>query len=548
MVHSLLTASLFLLRREAASVSRRAQETQEAGVLEGAQDVVDSGFTGALAAGWAQLRSRMAGAQTAAAAAADGAEAAPASSNGGNAAGDAAAADAADAVDAASARAMSRSAQLLARADSAELWRDRMFMLMLAWVVVEDLLGDVCGVSLFGIDLDCDGYGGSGHSPQRAGGSQPVMAKESVDVLLRLFGSWCQANLFALLGRKDALVVLLGPDKVIFGLVGAVLGGVVVAAAALLRAPQLQVRLQGISSREHALACRASLPSACFVLGSAVRSDLFSPPVCCCIKALGAQDHATPTAVLRAVDAARKPVCAGRRHPAGGAPRARAGALPADQPVHPRGLPRRRGRDGAPPLPCRGCAPPRGARAEHHVAPLGGGDGRGPAAAHPAAGGEGVGAREARHADGQSPLRCGRRGTQQGEAGCQRARGHGARFGRCERAEPCTHPQRSLRCGNEGPWKACGALHGRQQRICVKREAIKVDGYHRPFSIHIHHLPFTFTSWLLVSGLSGLLSFLSSVFCLLSSVFSLQSPVWTPVNVTRHSFSFSLLCVQFKIN
>ena len=145
---------------------------------------------------------------------------------------------------------MSRSAQLLARADSAELWRDRMFLLMLAWVVVEDLLGDVCGFSLFGVDLDRDGYGGSfdgsgRRSTLRGDGSQPVMAKESVDVLLRLFGSWCQANLFALLGRKDALVVLLGPDKVIFGLVGAVLGGVVVAAAALLRAPQLQVRLLG---------------------------------------------------------------------------------------------------------------------------------------------------------------------------------------------------------------------------------------------------------------------------------------------------------------
>ena len=35
---------------------------------------------------------------------------------------------------------------------------------MLAWVVAEDLLNDVCGLSLFGFDLDRDGYGGSAKS------------------------------------------------------------------------------------------------------------------------------------------------------------------------------------------------------------------------------------------------------------------------------------------------------------------------------------------------------------------------------------------------
>jgi hypothetical protein len=258
MVHSLLTASLFLLRRQAASVSRVAQETQEAGVLQGAQGVVDGGVTGALSAGWSQLRARFGGgggggaqgsdddaaaAEAACAAAAATAAAAtePAAAAAAAAAGssDCAAAEAAAAAQAAALeRAASGSAALLASAERAERWRDRVFLAMLAWVVVEDLLGDVCGLSPFP-DLDRDGYGGG-----KSGGigGQPVMSKESVDVLLRLFGSWCQANLFELLGRKDALVILLGPDKVIFGLVGAVLGGVVVAAAALLRAPQLQVR------------------------------------------------------------------------------------------------------------------------------------------------------------------------------------------------------------------------------------------------------------------------------------------------------------------
>jgi len=264
MVHSLLTASLFLLRRQAASVSRVAQETQEAGVLQGAQGVVDGGVTGALSAGWSQLRARFGGgggggggggaqgsdddaaaaeaasaaaAATAAAATEPAAAAAAAAAAAGSS--DCAAAEAAAAAQAAALeRAASGSAALLASAERAELWRDRVFLAMLAWVVVEDLLGDVCGLSPFP-DLDRDGYGGG-----KSGGigGQPVMSKESVDVLLRLFGSWCQANLFELLGRKDALVILLGPDKVIFGLVGAVLGGVVVAAAALLRAPQLQVR------------------------------------------------------------------------------------------------------------------------------------------------------------------------------------------------------------------------------------------------------------------------------------------------------------------
>ena len=118
--------------------------------------------------------------------------------------------------------------------------------------MVEDVLGDMCGFSL--VDLDRDGYGGSwlaGSSSRRSSsrsasnlasaGTQPLIGKESVDVLLRLVASWCQQNLFELLARRDILVVLVGPDKAILGLIGAVMGGAVVAASAFLRAPKLQV-------------------------------------------------------------------------------------------------------------------------------------------------------------------------------------------------------------------------------------------------------------------------------------------------------------------
>merc|ERR1712054_425720 len=130
-------------------------------------------------------------------------------------------------------------------ANSAERWRDRIFILMFVWVMVEDVLGDMCGFSL--VDLDRDGYGGgwfAGVSNRSAStlspaDTQPLIGKESVDVLLRLVASWCQQNLFELLGRRDILVVLVGPDKAILGLIGAVMGGAVVAASAFLRAPKL---------------------------------------------------------------------------------------------------------------------------------------------------------------------------------------------------------------------------------------------------------------------------------------------------------------------
>ena len=143
-------------------------------------------------------------------------------------------------------------------ANSAERWRDRVFILMFVWVMIEDVLGDMCGFSL--VDLDRDGYGGGWLAGGKSASilspadTQPLIGKESVDILLRLVASWCQQNLFELFGRRDILVVLVGPDKAILGLIGAVMGGAVVAASAFLRAPKLQVCLHCKHS-QRALLC-----------------------------------------------------------------------------------------------------------------------------------------------------------------------------------------------------------------------------------------------------------------------------------------------------